>query len=96
MGYEVAVAPNGHVAIAMLNKLMRDLILLDVMMPMKRGIQTLDEIRAIVKFRDVPIVMLTCKDDVRMIRVALKKGHNDYLLKSLPSVEIESRLKRYI
>ena len=96
LGFKVTVAPNGHVAISMLDKVMPDLIVLDVIMPMKSGIQILDEIRAMAKFRNVPIVMLTSKDDVRMIRAALKKGPTDYLLKSLPPEEIEDRIKRYI
>ena len=47
------------------------------MMPVKSDFHKFDEIRALAKLRNVPIVMLIFKKVVRMTRVILKKGPND-------------------
>ena len=97
LGFNVILAGNGHMAIGILEQSKPDLtlIILDVVMPIKGGIQALDEIRAIKEYRTTPIVMLTGKDDPRMVRAALKRGPTDYILKSSTPEEIEDRLKRF-
>ncbi|MGA9290020.1 MAG: response regulator, partial [Anaerobacillus sp.] len=55
-GYEVISASNGEEAIHKWKKELPDLIVLDLMMPLKDGMETAEEIRAV---DDVPIIMLT-------------------------------------
>jgi len=58
-GHQVITARNGHEALALVEKQMPDLILLDLMMPEMDGFAMLDELRARESTRDIPVIILT-------------------------------------
>lgn len=58
-GYEVHCAHDGNEAVEMVEELQPDLILLDIMLPNKDGVEVCREVR---KKYDMPIIMLTAKD----------------------------------
>jgi CheY-like chemotaxis protein len=58
-GYRVAMAINGKLALASLNQMRPDLILLDVMMPIMSGPEMLAALKADENFRDIPVVMMS-------------------------------------
>ncbi len=58
-GFRVATAINGKLAIASLNQMRPDLILLDVMMPIMSGPETLAALKADPQHRDIPVVMMS-------------------------------------
>lgn len=59
------------------------MILLDVMMPDISGLEVLEEIRKIKNNIELPVIMVTSKDEVEDVVDALKKGANDYVSKPL-------------
>lgn len=69
-----------------------DLILLDVMMPEMDGVELCARIRALDKWRDVPIVMLTSREDKSTLSRAFMAGANDYLTKPFDRIEFQARL----
>lgn len=58
-GYRVATAINGKLALASLNQMRPDLILLDVMMPIMSGSEMLRVLKADANYRDIPVIMMS-------------------------------------
>ena len=63
-GYDVKKADSGQAALALLQEETVDLILLDVEMPVMNGIETLDAIRGIREFAQMPIMFLSASEDM--------------------------------
>ncbi|GAB1545245.1 hypothetical protein NUACC21_79210 [Scytonema sp. NUACC21] len=89
-GYTVSTAADGHNAIKQFHKQVPDVILLDIMLPEVDGMEVCWRIRA---FSDVPIVMLTAKDqDIDKIW-GLEAGADDYVTKPFNTRELLARIK---
>ena len=89
-GYEVSTATDGQSAIKQFHKQVPDVILLDLMMPEVDGMEVCWRIRA---FSNVPILMLTAKDqDIDKIR-GLEAGADDYVTKPFNTSELLARIK---
>ena len=95
VGFRVRCEENGKKALLWLEEHVPDLIVLDVMMPVQGGIETLEAIRGDLRLLEVPVVMLTNKDDTRIFRAALRRGPADYLLKASDPGTLEQRLRRF-
>ena len=80
-GYEVTGVGSGEQAIAAARTVTPDLILLDLMMPGLDGIETCRALRQSELTRDIPIVMLTAKDDDADVVRGLEVGADDYVTK---------------
>ena len=89
-GYETAFCHDGQTAVEVFHQVNPDLILLDVMLPGKNGIQICKEIRA---ESDVPIVMLTARSDTTDVVVGLEAGADDYVPKPFKPKELVARGK---
>ena len=70
-----------------------DLILMDVMMPEIDGIEACRRIKAQPHLADVPVVMVTYKDEVGALEEAFAAGAADYVIKPLSQVEILARVQ---
>lgn len=77
-GYEVVCAYDGLEAIELVKKEEPDLILLDIMLPYKDGMEVCREVR---KQYDIPIIMLTAKDSEIDKVLGLELGADDYVTK---------------
>jgi DNA-binding response OmpR family regulator len=89
-GYGVRTAANGAEALAQVAKELPDLIVLDLMLPDIDGIEVTKRIR---QTSDVPILMLTARDeDVDKI-IGLEVGADDYLTKPFNPRELVARVK---
>lgn len=89
-GYEVTTAADGLTAIKQFHKQVPDVILLDLMLPEANGMEVCWRIRA---FSNVPIVMLTAKDqDIDKVW-GLKAGADDYITKPFNTRELLARIK---
>ncbi|HGO5852041.1 TPA: response regulator [Mannheimia haemolytica] len=89
-GFEVNIAHNGQDGLDELEKNQYDLILLDVMMPILNGIETLKQIR---QRYTLPVLMLSAKDDQIDRIVGLELGADDYLPKPFNDRELVARIK---
>src|SRR5215213_3159572 len=81
--YEVAAAKNGREAIELLGGRRFDLVLLDVMMPGMNGLEVLKFLRRMDSLIDLPIIMVTARNDSGDVVEALELGANDYVAKPL-------------
>lgn len=82
-GYEVVTAKNGDEAIDMAKKNHPDLIILDVMMPGKNGIDTCNILRSQPDFKDTLIIFLSALSDETTEVRGLETGADDYLTKPI-------------
>ncbi len=80
-GYEVYAASNGNDGITLAKKLIPDLILLDVMMPEKDGIETCQELRQIKELEKTLIVFLSARSEEFSQLAGYQAGANDYIIK---------------
>jgi two-component system alkaline phosphatase synthesis response regulator PhoP len=91
-GYEVDIAENGVDAISKAKSFKTDLILLDIMMPHKDGIQTCIELRANSEYDDTLIIFLTAKSDEQSEIKGLELGADDYISKPIKPKLLVSRI----
>lgn len=80
-GYEVISADNGATALIMAHDQQPDLIILDVMMPIMDGFETLRSLKAMQETRAIPVIMLTCRTLDEDIAHGLVEGADLYLTK---------------
>lgn len=89
-GFEVVTADSGSSAIKQFHRQVPDVILLDLMLPEVDGMEVCWRIRA---FSNVPIVMLTAKDqDMDKVR-GLEAGADDYITKPFNTRELVARIR---
>ena len=89
-GFEPVFCADGAKAVSMFRESRPDLILLDLMLPGRDGI---DVCRAIRAESGVPIVMLTAKADTVDVVVGLESGADDYIVKPFKPKELVARLR---
>lgn len=92
--YEVITINSGVRALKYLEQEKPDLILLDIQMPQKDGIETLREMRAMPDRADIPVIMLTGVEDKGTVLESAKLGIRDYILKPFHSEELLKRIRR--
>lgn len=90
-GYIVEIAQDGEEALNKVQEVNPDLIVLDVMLPKKDGIEVCKTIRS--DKNQVPILMLTAKDDEFDRVLGLELGADDYMTKPFSPREVVARVK---
>lgn len=92
--YEVVTVNSGVRALKYLEQEKPDLILLDIQMPQKDGIETLKEIRAMEDRTDIPVIMLTGVEDRDVVLESAKLGICDYILKPFNPDDLFKRIHK--
>ena len=92
-GYEVQVARNGEEALRLVESAPPDLVLLDVMMPLKSGHEVCQRIRSRPEWRDVKIVMLTAKGGDAEASRGIDVGADLYVTKPFSTRELMDRIR---
>ncbi|WP_213450633.1 response regulator transcription factor [Rhizomonospora bruguierae] len=90
-GYEVAIAPDGQVALDAIAGREPDAVILDVSMPRLDGLQACRRLRA--EGCLLPVLMLTARDSVGDRVAGLDAGADDYLVKPFAMQELLARLR---
>jgi two-component system response regulator MprA len=92
-GFQVESAPDGEQGVTAAQRLNPDLIILDVMMPGIDGLEVCRRLRSNPTTKDIPILMLTAKDEVRDKILGLRTGADDYLTKPFDFDELLERMR---
>ncbi len=101
-GYVVAEAENGARALELAGATEFDVVLLDVMMPVMDGLETLRRLRATRSVAELPVIMTTAKGESDDVVQALGLGANDYVTKpinfpvALARIETQLSLRRAV
>jgi len=94
--YQVFEAVDGQQAIEKAAQFLPDIVLLDMMMPEKDGIQACRELRARSTTQNIPIVLITARADEHTKLDALKAGASDFLPKPFSTTELHVRVKNLV
>ena len=89
-GMEVTCAYDGEEALEAAKNTEFDIILLDIMLPKLTGLEVCQQIR---EFSNVPIIMLTAKDNDMDKIMGLEYGADDYITKPFNILEVKARIK---
>ena len=92
-GFEVFVTKDGEAAISVFNAEDPDIVILDLDMPKKNGMQVMQHIRK-VKKSSCPIVIITAFDDDDIVMEACEAGADDFIMKPFKPKELILRVKR--
>ena len=94
--YNVIEAVDGQQAIEKAAQFIPEIILLDMMMPEKDGLQACREIRERTSTQNIPIILLTARADEETKLASLSAGANDFLSKPFSTTELHVRVKNLI
>lgn len=92
-GYTVQTAQDGAQAIEVAKKLQPDLILMDVVMPVLNGFQATRQLHRDPATADIPVIMVTTKDQEADRSWGLRQGAVDYVVKPVDGKELLSKIK---
>ena len=91
--YQFFEAYNGKQALEIMEKEEIHLILLDIMMPVMDGVETLNKIR---QFSNVPVIFLTAKSEEVDMILGLNLGADDYITKPFRPMEVTARVRSHL
>ena len=96
-GFEVVLAYDGAEAIDLAHKEKPDMILLDLVMPVKNGFEVLAELKADPGFKDIPILILSNLGQESDIQKGKEAGAVDYLIKANYRMkDVVEKIKHYL
>jgi light-regulated signal transduction histidine kinase (bacteriophytochrome) len=92
-GYDAVLAHSGEEALALLAVQSVDCILLDLVMPGLSGHETCRRIKSSPAWRDIPLMMLTAREEPETMIEGINAGADDYILKSSDFEVLKARLR---
>jgi len=95
-GYEVRSTRDGSTALMMVAAEPPDLVILDILMPGMDGYQVCEQLKANPASRDIPILFISARDEVRYKIKAFEVGGVDYINKPYQAEEVLVRIKTHL
>jgi DNA-binding response OmpR family regulator len=92
-GYECLSASGGVAGLNIVQNQPVDVILLDVMMPEMDGLQVCEKLREDQSLRQIPVILLTAKDDMETRARGMALGVSEYLTKPINKRELFNRIE---
>jgi DNA-binding response OmpR family regulator len=86
-------AENGVEGLALANKEIPDLIILDITMPVMTGIEMLEKLKAEKELKEIPVIMLTAESGKENVMKIVKMGVKDYIVKPFKGEQLVERAK---
>ena len=91
-GYDADVADDGNVGIEMLQKNDYDLLVIDIHLPYRSGLELIKFVRSD-QGKDTPVIILTAFSDNQMQRQAGELGISDYIVKPFNPADLIAKIK---
>jgi signal transduction histidine kinase/DNA-binding response OmpR family regulator len=95
-GCEITYAKNGIECLSVLRTMRPNLILLDIMMPLMDGFETIKRIRAEQNYKDIPVFALTAKIMLSDKDIVIRNGFNDLIPKPVVASELIKKIEKLI
>ena len=92
-GFDVDDAPTGEVGVAMFSRMSSDVAIVDIMLPGMSGFDTCVALRAA---SDLPIVIVSARDDTSDVVLGLESGADDYVTKPFVPEELLARVRAHL
>src|SRR6202050_5135127 len=92
-GFSVDDAPTGELGVALFSRMTSDVAIVDIMLPAMTGFQTCEAIRAT---SDVPIVIVSARDETADVVLGLESGADDYVTKPFVPEELLARVRAHL
>ena len=92
-GFIVDDAPTGEVGVALFNRMTSDIAIVDIMLPSMTGFETCQALRAM---SDLPIVIVSARDDTADVVLGLESGADDYVTKPFVPEELLARVRAHL
>lgn len=96
MGFEVVCATDGQQGLTLARQEMPDLIILDVLLPKMNGYKVCRLLKFDVKFKSIPIIMLTSRETKRHEQLGLETGADAYVYKSDQTGALLKLINQYL
>ncbi len=96
MGHTIVTVMDGEAAEAKLKSEKIDLIILDVIMPKKNGFQVCRDIKSSDQLKNIPVIMVTSKDQESDKFWGMKQGADEYLTKPFKPEDLLKAVRKYI
>ena len=93
-GYEVRVAEDGEQALRVVRDSRPDLVILDIVMPYQDGFEVCQQMRAEAQTRQVPVIILSMKEQEQDALHAFEVGADDYVRKPFNALELVARARK--
>ncbi|GIL04565.1 response regulator [Betaproteobacteria bacterium PRO7] len=95
-GYDVRAAANGEEALALVESYAPDLVLIDIMMPLKSGYEVCQKMRERPEWRHIKIVMVTAKGREAEVSKGMSLGADLYVTKPFSTQELIAAIDRLL
>jgi DNA-binding response OmpR family regulator len=92
-GFSVDDAPTGELGVALFSRMTSDVAIVDVMLPGMTGFQTCEALRST---SDVPIVIVSARDETADVILGLESGADDYVTKPFVPEELLARVRAHL
>ena len=92
-GFNVEVAANGEEGVTLAKSLLPDLILMDVVMPVLNGFQATRQLSNDSATSEIPVIMVTTKDQETDKSWAKRQGATDYLVKPVTPADLLNKVR---
>lgn len=96
-GHHIFSAKCGMDALAILKANAIDIVLLDINLPCKSGLDVLEEIRTATKkkYHEIPVIMISSRSSIEDIDLALSLGADSYLVKPFRGATVREKVRTY-
>ena len=96
-GFEVLIAKSGNMGLKMAKKTLPDLIILDLLLPTKSGIEVLKELKADENFKRLPVIIASNLSEKATVDECLGLGATDFIIKVHTNLsELVLRVKKVL
>ena len=95
-GYQVSFIPRGDFLFQRLETRKYDLLLLDINLPGKSGIEWLQDVKAHDQFKNIPVIMITGEDERSTLAKCFQLGASDYIHKPINEIALKARVQTAI
>ena len=95
-GFDVKIVTDGEFAFEIIKTELPDIVLLDVMLPIKNGLTILKELKSSQETKDIPVIMLTTNSEEDLILRCFETGASDYITKPFSTPVLVARINKIL